>query len=532
MTSTSTEPIELQPDLMVVEPERDDSGALRAPDGGWGWVCVAGRFFVVALVLGLVSGFGIVYVEIIDHFDTTRVETAWMSSLHSATYCITGLVGGGVLERFGCRAMTVAASILTSAGFIFSLFAQNLVLLCVLYGVLTEFQRNPTGGLPPRPGIGKTRQLMASIIPGHVQLRYNVRPNASLKLTEGLMLRTNMMYIGLYCMALNPFEFHPFPNVKRELSGKPIANDDNVICLGRAFSTTRRKSSTPVGSSRSIIDGDVFGPLRGAGVSLMYTASTVIVLQYFDKKRGLAMSISSLGEGVGMLVLPPLTYLLIETYSWRGAFLVTAGITLNAAVFGLLFKPPPYLSKAVQNNTQRRKKDMLQSFKHLLHKKLFFLFALGSFLVHAGYTVPLINLIDLVDLKDIDKSQSAMLIPAMGVSTIFSLVLFGWVSDFPGVNRTGLHAGSIAVMAVSVMLVPALDSIEAFFVFAAVYGVFMGWLFDITGNYVWSFYVSGGLYLLGCFVTLLVLIARHLATRNKHRRDNAPSAEVRPLSQS
>ncbi|XP_048242827.1 monocarboxylate transporter 12-B-like isoform X3 [Haliotis rufescens] len=449
MTSTSTEPIELQPDLMVVEPERDDSGALRAPDGGWGWVCVAGRFFVVALVLGLVSGFGIVYVEIIDHFDTTRVETAWMSSLHSATYCITGLVGGGVLERFGCRAMTVAASILTSAGFIFSLFAQNLVLLCVLYGVLT-----------------------------------------------------------------------------------------------------------------------------GAGVSLMYTASTVIVLQYFDKKRGLAMSISSLGEGVGMLVLPPLTYLLIETYSWRGAFLVTAGITLNAAVFGLLFKPPPYLSKAVQNNTQRRKKDMLQSFKHLLHKKLFFLFALGSFLVHAGYTVPLINLIDLVDLKDIDKSQSAMLIPAMGVSTIFSLVLFGWVSDFPGVNRTGLHAGSIAVMAVSVMLVPALDSIEAFFVFAAVYGVFMGtwhmgqavivteivgveltgvafgihtlhagvgmfvssllagWLFDITGNYVWSFYVSGGLYLLGCFVTLLVLIARHLATRNKHRRDNAPSAEVRPLSQS
>ncbi|XP_067669836.1 monocarboxylate transporter 12-like isoform X1 [Haliotis asinina] len=424
----------------------DVSDALKAPDGGWGWVCVAGRFFVVALVLGLVTGFGIVYVEMIDYFDTTRVETAWMSSLHSATYCITGLVGGGLIERFGCRTLTVTASLLTSAGFIISLLSPNIVMLCVVYGVLT-----------------------------------------------------------------------------------------------------------------------------GTGVSLMYATSTVIVLQYFDKRRGLAMSISSLGEGVGMLVLPPLTNLLIETYTWRGAFLVTAGITLNAVVFGLLFVPPPYLRKLTRNNNLTNNKTVMQSFKQLLKNKLFFVFAFSSLLVHVGYTVPLINLIDLVDLKGIDKSQSAMLVPAMGISTIFSLVLFGWISDLRQVNRTGLHAGAIAVMAASVFAVPSLESVVAFFLFAAVYGVFMGawhmgqavivteivgveltgiafgvhslhagvgmflssllagWLYDITGNYILPFYMSGVLYLLGCAVTLVVVVVRHLAARKEKTRD--PPAEIQPLSQ-
>ncbi|XP_046557850.1 monocarboxylate transporter 12-like isoform X2 [Haliotis rubra] len=381
----------------------DVNDALKAPDGGWGWVCVAGRFFVVALVLGLITGFGIVYVEMIDYFDTTRVETAWMSSLHSATYCITGLVGGGLIDRFGCQTLTVTASLLTSAGFIISMFSPNIVMLCVVYGVLT-----------------------------------------------------------------------------------------------------------------------------GTGVSLMYATSTVIVLQYFDKRRGLAMSISSLGEGVGMLVLPPLTNLLIETYSWRGAFLVTAGITLNAAVFGLLFVPPPYLRKVSQNNIQT--KSVMQSFKQLLKKKLFFVFALSSLLVHVGYTVPLINLIDLVDLKGIDRSQSAMLVPAMGIATIFSLVLFGWVSDLRKVNRTGLHAGTIAVMAATVFVVPSLDSIVAFFLFAAVYGVFMGWLYDITGDYILPFYMSGVLYLLGCVVTVVVVVVRHLAAGKEVARN--PPVEMHPLSQS
>ncbi|XP_067669839.1 monocarboxylate transporter 13-like isoform X2 [Haliotis asinina] len=338
----------------------DVSDALKAPDGGWGWVCVAGRFFVVALVLGLVTGFGIVYVEMIDYFDTTRVETAWMSSLHSATYCITGLVGGGLIERFGCRTLTVTASLLTSAGFIISLLSPNIVMLCVVYGVLT---------------------------------------------------------------------------------------DNNLT-----------------------------------------------------------------------------------------------------------------------NN-----KTVMQSFKQLLKNKLFFVFAFSSLLVHVGYTVPLINLIDLVDLKGIDKSQSAMLVPAMGISTIFSLVLFGWISDLRQVNRTGLHAGAIAVMAASVFAVPSLESVVAFFLFAAVYGVFMGawhmgqavivteivgveltgiafgvhslhagvgmflssllagWLYDITGNYILPFYMSGVLYLLGCAVTLVVVVVRHLAARKEKTRD--PPAEIQPLSQ-
>ncbi|XP_046557852.1 monocarboxylate transporter 12-B-like [Haliotis rubra] len=415
-------------EAMAMEPR-------KAPDGGHGWVCVAGRFFIVALSAGFTSGFGILYVEIIDYFDTSRAETAWMSSLFGGMNCVGGLFGGAAIQRYGSRTTTVAGSILAGAGFIGCYFSPNIYLLCFAYGILV-----------------------------------------------------------------------------------------------------------------------------GTGLALMFVSSSVIVLQYFDKRRGLSMSISSLGEGVGMLVLPPLTNLLIETYSWRGAFLVTAGITLNAAVFGLLFVPPPYVSKASQKRTAKR--GVLHSFKQLLQKKLFFLFAFGSFLLHVGYTVPIVHLIDLVVLKGTGKSQSTLLMSVMGITSLVSIVIFGWISDLPKVSRISLHSGCIAVLGASIMVVPSLSKAVHFFIFAGIFGMFngawymgqgvvlsqivgveltsvafgvhslhtgsgmflssllAGWLFDVTGSYVLPFYTAGCLYLCASLITLIVVIARHRVTESSRPQDS------------
>lgn len=44
-------------------------------------------------------------------------------------------------------------------------------------------------------------------------------------------------------------------------------------------------------------------------------------------------------QGVGNFVFPPIVQLLIEHFGWRGCILILAGITLNCAVFGSLFRP-------------------------------------------------------------------------------------------------------------------------------------------------------------------------------------------------
>lgn len=62
-----------------------------------------------------------------------------------------------------------------------------------------------------------------------------------------------------------------------------------------------------------------------AGTRLLIS---ILVANWFDKKRGLAVSIALSGSGVGGVVLSQLAAHLIQTQGWRTAFLILAAITL------------------------------------------------------------------------------------------------------------------------------------------------------------------------------------------------------------
>ena len=65
----------------------------------------------------------------------------------------------------------------------------------------------------------------------------------------------------------------------------------------------------------------------------------IIVGQYFDKKRGIAMSCGTVGCGVGAIAIAPLTAYLVEEYALFGTFLILGALMLNCAVAGMLFRP-------------------------------------------------------------------------------------------------------------------------------------------------------------------------------------------------
>ena len=46
-----------------------------------------------------------------------------------------------------------------------------------------------------------------------------------------------------------------------------------------------------------------------------------LVSQWFDKKRGFAMSIMALGFGISMAIHPPLSQFLIDMYGWKMAWM-------------------------------------------------------------------------------------------------------------------------------------------------------------------------------------------------------------------
>lgn len=154
----------------------------------------------------------------------------------------------------------------------------------------------------------------------------------------------------------------------------------------------------------------------GLGFGLMYLPAIVSVTMYFEAKRSFATGIAVCGSGVGTFVFAPLCEWLISSYHWTGALLILAGIGLNGAIFGALFRPigpsqEAPSAEAVEMAAEMTEKEKLdqeeasrldvaecdQSFKSecvammdlsLFKDPIFVLFSLSNFCTSIGFNVP------------------------------------------------------------------------------------------------------------------------------------------------
>ena len=81
--------------------------------------------------------------------------------------------------------------------------------------------------------------------------------------------------------------------------------------------------------------------VSGAGGMLVFSPSYVAVSQWFDKKKGKAMALSTLGTGLGSVCMAPLIALLVDQYNYFGTMLIVGALLLNCAVGGALYRTPP-----------------------------------------------------------------------------------------------------------------------------------------------------------------------------------------------
>jgi len=81
--------------------------------------------------------------------------------------------------------------------------------------------------------------------------------------------------------------------------------------------------------------------VSGAGGMLVFSPSYVAVSQWFDKKKGKAMALSTLGTGLGSVCMAPLIALLVDQYNYFGTMLIVGALLLNNAVGGAFYRTPP-----------------------------------------------------------------------------------------------------------------------------------------------------------------------------------------------
>ncbi|XP_014487215.1 PREDICTED: uncharacterized protein LOC106751007 [Dinoponera quadriceps] len=111
----------------------------RPPDGGWGWVVVAAAFMVNLIGDGITFSFGVIFVEFLNYFGAGKSKTAWIGSLFMAMPLLSGPVASFLAGRYGCRKVSIVGSVMATAGFVVSSYANSMAVLVLTFGIVAGF---------------------------------------------------------------------------------------------------------------------------------------------------------------------------------------------------------------------------------------------------------------------------------------------------------------------------------------------------------------------------------------------------------
>lgn len=106
------------------------------PDGGYGWVIVMASFMCNMIVDGIAYTFGVFLGEFVRYYGEGKGKTAWVGSLLSGMYLSAGPVVSALTNKFGCRTVCIAGSIIGCAAFVLSTYSPNVNVLMITYGIM------------------------------------------------------------------------------------------------------------------------------------------------------------------------------------------------------------------------------------------------------------------------------------------------------------------------------------------------------------------------------------------------------------
>ncbi|XP_034612969.1 monocarboxylate transporter 13 isoform X1 [Trachemys scripta elegans] len=287
------------------------------------------------------------------------------------------------------------------------------------------------------------------------------------------------------------------------------------------------------------------GLLSGFGWALVFTPSVASVARYFKKRRTFATGLAFTGVGLSSFAFSPLFQFLVDTYAWRGALLVVAGMSFNLVVCGALIRPltlkEDLASSGDPGGSCLGKLSTLFGLPLLSHWP-FVRFVLAVTLINTGYFIPYVHLVARARELGFDEYQAAFLMSVAAVADLCGRLLSGWLADCRAFRLSHILVAWTSLTGISLALVPlgrgypllmAISVCYGFFsgaltpvvfsILPEIVGIgrifgsmgllqmmesiggllgapFSGWLRDMTGDYMASFLAAGAFLLAGSLV--------------------------------
>jgi MFS family permease len=232
-----------------------------------------------------------------------------------------------------------------------------------------------------------------------------------------------------------------------------------------------------------------YGVVAGIGIPCLSIAPfTVILAHWFERKRGTANGLASVGMGMSSLLFVPLIQYLITVWGWRSAFLVFSllvfaiPLPLNAIFLkhrpeqiGLLPDGDPTDNmprEASSRPTSLSPRD--QALKDLMKTGRFWsLILFPSLIVFGIYIVIVHHVRYLVDVG-VSRMWAASLFAVMGTISAGFRFFWGWLSDRIGREITYTLGGfCFSVGILSLLLYQYIHSPFLLYLFAFFFGA--GW---------------------------------------------------------
>ncbi|KAG5449217.1 Monocarboxylate transporter 12 [Clonorchis sinensis] len=115
------------------------SGEASYKDKGWAWVVVLGAFISHFLTCGFEKGYAILYVEIINKYNTSAAMAAGIGGLSAAIRLLFAPISVTLSNRFNEQIVVICGAIMCFGGLLLSAITEEFIGVAIGYGVIFGF---------------------------------------------------------------------------------------------------------------------------------------------------------------------------------------------------------------------------------------------------------------------------------------------------------------------------------------------------------------------------------------------------------
>ena len=225
--------------------------------------------------------------------------------------------------------------------------------------------------------------------------------------------------------------------------------------------------------------------LVGLGtLAIQPTTWASAVVSRFDHTRGLALSVTLCGSGLGAAILPLVTNRLLLSFGWRGAYGALGGVLalVSVPLLVLFFRDAKDLqSKRVQSGAGLHLPAANgMTFAEALRSSRFWRLAIVSFLAVGAIVALLVHFVPILTWKGLARTKAAEIAGVIGIGSIAGRLITGVLLDRINGSIVGAVGFSLPIL-VLLTLILAAANIPITAAAALLFGLTLGCEIDVLG---------------------------------------------------